>query len=366
MSETTDTAAKPRLLPLDLARGIAALVVAVYHFQELGWFKYPNASPPLAVPFFFMLSGFVLSYSYGALIRDGRMRLGGFVRARIARLYPLHLATLLVMALLWLTIGTWPPAGASSAYPLQAGHFSGLQLLEGLTLTHALLGGAHGFNGPSWSISIEFWCAFVIFGLLLPIGIGLRLLLVAAVVAAFLISSPGRLLLLTWPPRAYVVAAALFVVGWGIHAATPWLRPAVRHVPAALAWLVVAVLFVGIVAPSWDVANRQMLYYAAFAVIIAMLAQLDVTSALARRVMIHAGDWSYGIYLWHVPVLCGLAWLDGHLQAALGFGFLGHPLADLVFLASVISISAWSYRALEVPAKHYVRNFRPRQALKGG
>ena len=135
MSETTDTAAKPRLLPLDLARGIAALVVAVYHFQELGWFKYPNASPPLAVPFFFMLSGFVLSYSYGELIRSGRMRLGDFVQARLARLYPLHLATLVVMGLLWLSIGTWPPAGAGPSYPLQAGLFTGLQLLEGLTLT---------------------------------------------------------------------------------------------------------------------------------------------------------------------------------------------------------------------------------------
>jgi peptidoglycan/LPS O-acetylase OafA/YrhL len=366
MSETTDTASKPRLLPLDLARGIAALVVAIYHFQDLGWFKYPNASPPLAVPFFFMLSGFVLSYSYGELIRSGRMRLADFVLARIARLYPLHLATLLVMGLLWLTIGAWPPAGAGPTYPLQASHFSGLQLLEGLTLTHALLGGANGFNGPSWSISIEFWCAFVVFALLLPLGTAMRLAVVAGVVGVFLISSPGRLMLVGWPPRAYTVAAVLFAVGWAIHAATPWLRPAVRRLPSPLSWLAVTAIFIGIVAPAWDVANRQMLFYGAFALIIAVLAQLEVTSTVGRWIMVRAGDWSYGIYLWHVPVLCVLAWLDGHTRTALGRGFLGYALADIVFVAAVIGISAWSYRALEVPAKLYVRNFRSRAAVPGG
>lgn len=364
MSEKTETAAKPRLLPLDLARGIAALVVAVHHFQELGWFKFPNALAPIAVPFFFMLSGFVLSYAYGELIRSGRMRIADFVQARIARLYPLHLATLLVMALLWVTIGAWPPAQAGSSSHLQASLFTVRQLFEGLTLTHFLFGGDYGFNTPSWSISIEFWCAFVILGLLLPIGTGLRLSLLGTVVVAF-VASPALLGILPWPPRAYTTGAVLFIVGWALHLATPWLKPAVRRVPPSLCWLTAAVICLGILAPSWEVANRQMLFYPALAIIIAVLAQLDVSSAMGRRIMARAGDWSYGIYLWHVPVICLMAWFDGHLRVALGIGFLGHALTDLVFIVLVIGISAWSYRVLEVPAKRLVRSLGPRWAPRG-
>ena len=139
-----------------------------------------------------------------------------------------------------------------------------------------------------------------------------------------------------------------------------------RRIPSWLCWLAVAAIFIGIVAPAWDVANRQMLVYGAFALIIAVLAQLDVTSKVGRQIMVRAGDWSYGIYLWHVPVLCVMAWLDGHMRTVLGHGFLGYALADVVFLAAVIGISAWSYRALEMPAKLYVRNLKPRAAVKGG
>lgn len=76
---------------LNTLRGLAALMVAVYHgpamFGSKHWF--PHAY--LAVDLFFVISGFIMAHVYGARVRGG-LAFGGFMRRRLARLYPLYLA----------------------------------------------------------------------------------------------------------------------------------------------------------------------------------------------------------------------------------------------------------------------------------
>ena len=81
---------RPHINILDGLRGIAAIVVVVFHFMEI---IYPNyADSPvshgfLAVDFFFCLSGFVIGYAY-----DNRMKELGtwqFFKRRLIRLHPL-------------------------------------------------------------------------------------------------------------------------------------------------------------------------------------------------------------------------------------------------------------------------------------
>lgn len=87
---------------LDLMRWVLAMLVAAGH---LGGFAAPHKAY-LAVDFFFVLSGFVLT---GAYIEKASSQhfLWRFIIDRIARLYPLHLATLLVLVvvniLFWTT-----------------------------------------------------------------------------------------------------------------------------------------------------------------------------------------------------------------------------------------------------------------------
>ncbi len=50
----------------------------------------------IGVSFFFILSGFVLSYSYKEKIQNGSIRFFQFWKARFARIYPLHFLTLLI------------------------------------------------------------------------------------------------------------------------------------------------------------------------------------------------------------------------------------------------------------------------------
>lgn len=75
---------------LDGLRGIAALVVVVFHFMEIAITDYEKnfiAHGYLAVDFFFCLSGFVVAYAYDSRIKE--MGFSTFMKHRLIRLHPL-------------------------------------------------------------------------------------------------------------------------------------------------------------------------------------------------------------------------------------------------------------------------------------
>ena len=95
------------------------------------------------VSFFFILSGFILSYSYQERLLSDKMSTLHFYKARIARIYPLHLLTFIIAALL-------EPFYLNLKYLVK--------FISNLTLTQSFLplkGYYFTFNAPSWSISDE-------------------------------------------------------------------------------------------------------------------------------------------------------------------------------------------------------------------
>ncbi len=95
-------------IPADLTaltgiRFIAAFWVVLFHFREeilrvapkMSWLSSLLSHGHQAVPFFFMLSGFILSHSYFPRYRaQSHFQ---FVVLRFARLWPVHLATILFL-----------------------------------------------------------------------------------------------------------------------------------------------------------------------------------------------------------------------------------------------------------------------------
>lgn len=74
------------------------------------------------VSFFFILSGFVLSYAYGSRVEDGTFRLGAFLKKQLSKFYPLHLLTFFLMLGLDARLGRfydWPKLLAN-AFLLQS------------------------------------------------------------------------------------------------------------------------------------------------------------------------------------------------------------------------------------------------------
>lgn len=138
-------------------RGIAAWWVVFYHVNTHLRQWLPGAICDiigrgyLAVDFFFVLSGFIISYVYYEAITDiNKQQILGFYVKRVARIYPLHL----VLLLLYLSI---PLAYVLTGRMLPEGNLYTLRsFLLGLLLAHnwGVLNELT-WNIPSWSISTE-------------------------------------------------------------------------------------------------------------------------------------------------------------------------------------------------------------------
>lgn len=142
-------------------RGYAALMVCLHHLNYRltgNWFYYLAGKGDWGVIVFFVLSGFILAYVYRGWFANGcsGVEYFRFMRLRLARIYPLHLLTLL----LWggmILIGRILPTENETIFTF----------LLNLTLTHAWgFTPSISWNQPSWSISSEFFC-YLLFPLVL-------------------------------------------------------------------------------------------------------------------------------------------------------------------------------------------------------
>ena len=84
---------KPRFEALDGLRGVASIIVVIFHLFEV-YLDGPTNQiinhGYLAVDFFYVLSGFVMSYAYDD--RWNKMSLCDFYKRRLIRLHPMLVA----------------------------------------------------------------------------------------------------------------------------------------------------------------------------------------------------------------------------------------------------------------------------------
>jgi peptidoglycan/LPS O-acetylase OafA/YrhL len=166
-----------KLASLTPLRGIAAMWVVIFHFC---WY-FPAVHPErytgavykgyLAVDMFFVLSGFVITHVYeeGFARRLTGRRYRDFLKARVARIYPLHITVLL----LFVATAT---AERAASYALR-GSFEPIPLLgersiggfiANIVMLQGLWARELSWNDPSWSISLGF-LAYLLFPLLFPV-----------------------------------------------------------------------------------------------------------------------------------------------------------------------------------------------------
>lgn len=154
-----------RFVSLDIARGIAALIVVLSHWghflpKDTPYTLFPQAfylTPFyqwgwVAVDFFFVLSGFIFFRLYSSSIAENKTSARSFFISRFTRLYPLHFATLISIAGLqyyYLSInGTWFVYGTNDLKSFILHLFFASQW-------GIYKAAGDSFNGPVWSVSIE-------------------------------------------------------------------------------------------------------------------------------------------------------------------------------------------------------------------
>ena len=144
-------------------RGLAAILVAVFHFEMTAGRFVPASNTLffeksyLMVDLFFVLSGFIMLHVYGrafnGAFRQGNLR--QFLVARFARTYPLHLFTLLLLVVIVRYVTDWgnPPIVLEQPRDILPNVF----LLQSFGVCRI-----YNWNIPSWSISAE-WGAYLVF-----------------------------------------------------------------------------------------------------------------------------------------------------------------------------------------------------------
>ncbi len=157
--ENVYLASKPRYEILDGLRGVAALMVILFHIFETycppGGQQHINHGY-LAVDFFFVLSGFVIGYAYDD--RWNKMTTWGFFKRRLVRLHPMVImGTLIGACLFFFQSGAFPRVLEIEPWMFFLCLVMGFLMIPcGPGLDIRGWGETNSFNGPNWSLTLEY------------------------------------------------------------------------------------------------------------------------------------------------------------------------------------------------------------------
>lgn len=338
------TNAYARFDVLDFYRYGGALFVALDHFTIVylpvdGSVQARVGQLQPLMGFFFTLSGFVLMHVYDRRIHTGADYLD-YLQKRLARVYPLHLATL-ALGIIWGLFAThhyWftPDAILPNIFLLQAWN----------TTDHL------SFNYPSWSVSAEFF-VYLLFPLFVWMVdfFGLRIALLLPVIS---------ILPIKW---------TFNMCGLG-----PWTHATydfgcLRAVPSFLAGMAVyrlaMVRFPGLVVPGWAahglaaatipmmlLGAPDLFILAIFVVVVFLLARAEpkTPGIFSTPLFRELANCSYGFYMLHAFV--GVLMLS-RLPKILDLGDAWKFALCAAAFVVTTGISMLSFHFFEDPARRY-------------
>lgn len=357
---------RPEIRQLTGLRFIAASAVVVFHYRDLVAHLFPGFSilDPLTsagrmgVDLFFALSGFILTYVYleWLSVPDLR-RIALFLRFRLARIYPVHVLTIGLVA-------AGVVASSAMGQPVRhPEHFTVPDLLRNLAMVHAWSWQlVESWNQPSWSISSEWfaylWFPFLAAGVARVTSVrGLVAIACAVVGAQFGLAAAAGL---EWDANALLRIAGAFVMGSCLGRIFLLLRPgggAWRIAVIGLLALAVAIPLLTL--PNAPARAAMVPVFGLIVFALAMSGPRGVAAWLASAPLVFLGEISYSLYMTHAIVGTVAFRLLQDQWAATAPGPIRAALLLLV-AAAVLAAATATYVFIERPARTNLR--RPRFA----
>ena len=348
---------------IDILRGFAAISVVVYHVIEVfEWKSYPTDGPLvwfrmgwMGVDLFFVISGFVIALSAFSEIdkRGATAFQEPFLRRRLARIVPLHYLTCLVFVALFVT------------KLLTIGFF--LNAITHILFIHNFFSSFHGgINGANWSLGVEMQF-YLLMALAAP---WIQRINIWKLAGAFVLTAWAWRLICTYfypvvgdegSGQLFQISSQLpgtldeFVAGILLarlvcsekgaallKTAKVWSWP----LAAAAAWVT---QFVFWRYTYWDL-PAMVVFFKSLLALACVLTVFAVCTLNARwwlaltKPLRYLGVISYGIYLWHLPVI----WTVKELK------WLTPQLALPYVLALTICLAMVSWHWVEKP---FIRRF---------
>ena len=365
MDSDPTTPADGRLIGLELLRFLAAAGVLVWHYQHFLFVGHHEAVYDVArLPFhtllapfylygysgvqlFWCISGFILTWKYRATISRARLSFRRFLVLRLSRLYPLHLATLLIVAALQALYTA--RFGETFVYLFNdASHFV-------MNLFFANWWGwqsGESFNGPSWSVSAELLIYVAFFWITRRAGAGWRTDTLA--MFGFALAAPIAKATFGIKP-SFSGAGTFFYLGALTCRLHGWIATLDRTWPrrCALGCAGLVAACAALVATHvLAIAGASLAMFPA-AILLAQLVVLPRRQRI-RTLLIALGNLTYASYMLHFPM---------QLATMLLLSQFAIPIPPLVYrdwfmlayLGSVFTAAFFVFRWVERPAQTMLR-----------
>lgn len=363
---------KPHYLILDALRGVAAIMVVLFHIVETHGNPAMDPSPDkfnqlinhgyLAVDFFFLLSGFVIGYAYDD--RWNKMSLSEFFKRRLIRLQPMVVMGMLVGAALFYFQDSTVAMPIVHTIPVWQ---MLLILLIGITLIPVppsmdIRGWQemHPLDGPAWSLFFEY-VGNLFYAILVRRFPNWLLALLVAVSAAFLVhytvwGDTGDLIG-GWslePQQFKIGFTRLMFPFFGGLLLSRMIK--IKSLGNTFIWCSLLLLLVlnmprfGDAASLWKNGLYESVAVILLFPLIVFLGASGKVSGSMEKVCKFLGDISYPIYITHYPIIyIYTAWVfdnKKHLNEA-------YPYSILVLVSSVLL--AWaSLKLYDEPVRKWL------------
>ena len=350
--ENVYLASKPRYEILDGLRGVAALMVVIFHCFETYVPVFGTQIVNhgyLAVDFFFVLSGFVIGYAYDD--RWDRMTTWGYFKRRLTRLHPMVVAGMLVGAALFFFSGSYfPKTQEVEGWKFVLCFVMGLFMIPcGKGLDIRGWNEMNSFNGPAWTLMFEY-IGNILYAFIfrhLP-KIALAFLLACCAVCTLDVTlgwnlfglfpeGPHYTVIGGWslePQQIYIGFTRLlypFLCGLLISRILPSHRSETNpsgspiHLKGGFWWcgLALVVLFsipcIGGKQPAFaDGLYQACCILVLFPIIVLAGSGSVTTHKTSTKVCKFLGDISYPIYITHYPIMyMQMSWVNDHADAPL-------------------------------------------------
>jgi peptidoglycan/LPS O-acetylase OafA/YrhL len=368
-------------------RGIAALIVVVFHFS---YYALPPAGVALSsysgffkngylcVDLFFILSGFIMTHVYLDRFYSGisKSSYWEYLSARFARIYPLHLFTLFVLVCLEVVRAFLPNNTAFTGQFTLTSLFANIFLLQAFDLTCLPLLWCNTFwNEPAWSISVEFviYCLFpfILFALLKTKPKTDAIVYILTLISIFLLikSTRGTLSTIVGIPSIARcgLECVLGIITYKIYRYSERENTPTNNDRSHLKFNLLAIfsiVWIACIMHNWNDYFRSIHDWSilpAFSLLI--LAMTDKNNGLISKIMnspllLYLGTISYSIYMvhWGLAELLKTFWLY-KFNLVFGSDLNGEMslIALGLFIPIVLLTASFTYRFVEVPMRNLLK-----------
>jgi peptidoglycan/LPS O-acetylase OafA/YrhL len=339
-------------------RGIAAFFVVLYHLKPylegspvINSFALVVSKGYLAVDFFFILSGFILTYKYHEVFsrKITSSIIFDFIVRRIARIYPLHFFLMLCYLLIPLVLFILGKSINYSEY-----NFNGF-LAKIILVDLWFIGGDFwkSWNTPSWTISGEFF-AYLLFPFLCYfVGARKRLSFFSFLISIFCIAfiyevfdSPS----LGGNISTLGLFRCLFEFFCGI--CLFFINKNYNHIYIKNAKRYFYLTIVVTIFLLYNYQENHFFVPLLFSclLILSLNFQNSFHDILECKILVKLGDISYSVYLSHIFILtiCSKVFVVNGKFISLWY--------ILIYLCITIIFSIMTYRYIELPSRRFVCN----------